>query len=291
MRATAKFFSLTYVITWSALYFVMRGAHRSEAIMLLGTFAPALVAIGLTYRAEGHAGVAALLKRMLIWDVPARWYVFALAFMPAIKLLVALIIRIGYGAWPRFGTDSWDVIVLATIVSTIPQAGEEIGWRGYALPRLAARLGAGPASIVLGVVWAAWHLPWFFVQGADKSGQSFPVFTLQVTAISVLVAWVYFRTGGSVLLTMLMHSASNQSIGIVPSTVEGATPLGNEQFASCVAHGGVAVVPGRVLPRAHATAGPARAAEPRLKVGRSGLQVSLRNASTGLSLAARRAGR
>lgn len=223
MRATAKFFVLTYAITWSAFYFVSRGTYLPGLTILIGTFAPAIVAIALTYRAEGDAGLRALLKRLFIWSVPLRWYLFAVAFMPATKLLVALIYRLGYGHWPTFGADSWYIIALATITSTIPQAGEEIGWRAFALPRMPERLGVGPASILLGVLWAGWHMPLFFMPGIDKAGQSFPVYTLQITALSVLLAWVYFRTRGSLLLTMLMHSASNQSIGIVSSRVEGST--------------------------------------------------------------------
>lgn len=103
------------------------------------------------------------------------------------------------------------------------QAGEEIGWRGYALPRLSAFLGLSGASIALGVIWAVWHLPFFFISGADKSGQSFPVYLLSVTALSVAMAWLYWRTNGSLLLTMLMHAAVNNTKDIVPSAVSAAT--------------------------------------------------------------------
>jgi membrane protease YdiL (CAAX protease family) len=111
----------------------------------------------------------------------------------------------------------------AIVVSTWVQAGEEIGWRGYALPRLAARFGLGRASIVLGVVWACWHLPLFFLRGADTYGQSFVVYLLQVIALSVAMAWLYGRTHGSLLLVMLMHAAINNTKDIVPSAVPGAT--------------------------------------------------------------------
>jgi len=109
-------------------------------------------------------------------------------------------------------------MVAATLFSTLigGQSGEEIGWRGFALPRMAARLGLGGASIVLGVIWAGWHLPLFFVPGVDTFGQSFPVYLLQVTALSVAIAWLWWRTGGSLLLTMLMHAAIN-NLNVVPS--------------------------------------------------------------------------
>src|SRR5262249_50036769 len=106
---------------------------------------------------------------------------------------------------------------------TWAQAGEEVGWRGYALPRLTDRLGLAPASLVLGIVWAAWHFPLFFIPGTSTDGQSFPLYLLQVTAISVTMAWLYCRTGGSRLLVMLFHAAVNNTKDIVPSAVPGAT--------------------------------------------------------------------
>jgi membrane protease YdiL (CAAX protease family) len=193
--------------------------------LYLGIFAPALVALSLTAQAEGSAGVIELLRRLVQWSVRARWYLFAVAYMAAIKLAVALLHRVLAGAWPQFGNDAWYIIIAATIASTAVggQAGEEIGWRGYALPRLASHFGYAGASVILGVIWALWHLPLFFTPGASTYGQSFLVYTLQVTALSVAIAWLYQHTSGSLLLTMLMHSAVNQSKDIVPSAVPGAT--------------------------------------------------------------------
>ncbi len=78
------------------------------------------------------------------------------------------------------------------------------------------------ASVLLGLIWACWHLPLFFVPGIDNYGQSFPIFVLGVTALSVAITWLYAHTNGSLLLTMLMHSAVNQTLGIVPSAVANA---------------------------------------------------------------------
>ena len=228
-----KFFLITFAITWpcfSAVAAISAGFAPNFAglrgpILFLGIFAPAIVALSLTARAEGSEGVLALLRRLVKGDVAVRWYVFAIGYMAAVKLAVALLHRVFLGVWPRFGTDPWYIILGATIFSLVVggQTGEEIGWRGYALPRLANRFGYAGASILLGVIWALWHLPLFFVRDADTYRQSFFLYTLQVTAISVAMAWLYERTNGSLLLTMLLHSAINQSKGIVPSGVPGAT--------------------------------------------------------------------
>lgn len=194
-------------------------------IFYIGVFAPLLVAVLLTARDEGDAGVRALLRRLVQWDVGLRWYAFALTFTIAIKLAVALIHRLVTGEWPTFGSEPLYIMLAATIGSTLifGQAGEEVGWRGYALPRLATRFGLAGASVVLGIIWATWHLPLFFIAGTDTSGQSFPLYLLQVTAISVAIAWLYANTSGSLLLTMLMHSAVNNTKDIVPSAEQSAT--------------------------------------------------------------------
>jgi CAAX protease family protein len=234
MRSLLKFFSLTYIVSWIlwiAVAAILRGAAPQPSgfpaisgfLYLLGVFAPALAALALTARADGRAGTLALLRRTVKWSVGARWYVFAVGYMAAIKLVSALLLRIATGAWPAFGQEPVYIMAIAIVFSTPVQAGEEIGWRGYALPRLSARLGLSIASIVLGVIWAGWHLPFFFISGTDKSGQSFPLYLLSVTALSVAMAWLYWRTNGSLLLTMLMHAAVNVTKDIVPSAVSAAT--------------------------------------------------------------------
>ena len=232
-RSLLKFFSLTYTVSWGlwiAAAAILRAAPTSSGLAavggllyLIGVFAPALVALALAAAADGRAETLDLLQRTIKWSVGARWYLFAIAYMAAIKLAAALLLRIATGAWPAFGQEPLYLMAIAIPFSTPVQAGEEIGWRGYALPRLSARLGLSGASIVLGVIWACWHLPFFFILGNDKSGQSFPLYLLGVTALSVAMARLYWRTNGSLLLTMLMHAAVNNTKDIVPSAVATST--------------------------------------------------------------------
>jgi membrane protease YdiL (CAAX protease family) len=227
------FFSLTFVISWSlfiAAAIISRNTSSPDSpfspvgyiIYLIGVFAPALVAIFLSWREKGKAGVLALLSKIIKAPSDWRWYVFAVGYFVIIKLLAAIIYRVITSHWPLVGHESFFIIVIAVIFSTPTQAGEEIGWRGFALPRLSDRFGLAAASIILGIIWAAWHLPFFFFQNADKFGQSFPVYLLSVTALSVAMAWLYWRTNSSLLITMLMHSAVNNTTGIVPSVLTGA---------------------------------------------------------------------
>src|SRR5205085_7218337 len=123
---------------------------------------------------------------------------------------------------------SWYLIAVSIIFSTPVQAGEEIGWRAFSLPRLAKQVGWAWASTILGLVWAGWHLPFFFIPGSDNFGRSFPLYAAAVTAVSVAMAWLYWRTNGSLFMTMLMHASINNSAGIVVSTPSDA---GTNPFA------------------------------------------------------------
>jgi len=215
------FFAVTTLVSWGFFFAasMTTAAAPRGLLFLLGTFTPGFVALGLSARAGGRSAVTALLRRLIDWDVAARWYLFAATYMAAVKITVALVHRAVTGEWPRFGVEPWYLMLAATVASTLVggQAGEEVGWRGYALPRLAARFGLGGGSVLLGVVWAAWHLPLFFIPETDKYGQSFALYLIQVTALSVAMAWLFANTRGSLLPVMLMHAAVNNTKDIVPS--------------------------------------------------------------------------
>jgi membrane protease YdiL (CAAX protease family) len=226
-----KFFSLTYAVSWTffiAAVILSRATAPADPafamapglLVFAGTIAPALVALAIAARAGGISMAKAPLHGLFQWRVSARWYLFAVGYMPAIKLIVALAHRMMTGSWPRLDAQSPGVIMAAIVVSTPFQSGEEIGWRGYALPHLVERIGFVGGSVLLGLIWACWHLPLFFlsVPGNDEYGQSFPIWALGVTALSVAIAWLYLRTGGSLLLTMLMHSTVNNIPHFVPSS-------------------------------------------------------------------------
>lgn len=269
MRTLINFFALAFGITW-ALWLAAAALPPTvpgRALLFLpGTVTPALVALWLTVSKDGESGRLALLRRVFTWRVSARWYVFALGYMAAIKFAAACIERALTGEWPAFGTIPVVLLFLATLVSTPVQAGEELGWRGYALPRMTAMIGLRWSSIILGVIWAAWHLPLFFIPGIDVAGQSFLVYVLDVTALSVAFSYLYERTNGSLLLVMLLHAAVNNTTGIVPASAQASgvfrmhtSPMGwytglllwvsAVYFLSRI-RGPTVLIPGSISPRA-----------------------------------------
>jgi CAAX protease family protein len=216
LSSLLKFFGLTFALSWglwSLAALVPVGTPARVMLFLPGTFAPAFVALWLAGRSVAEGA--------FLWRVKARWYLVALFYMAAVKLAAAVAHRLASGAWPAIEADPWYVFLGGTLVSTPFQAGEEIGWRGFALPRLSDRVGLGAASLVVGVIWAVWHLPLFLIAGTDTTGQSFPFFVLTVTAISAVLGWLYARTSGSLLLVMLMHAAANNIPHFIPPPVSG----------------------------------------------------------------------
>lgn len=234
MGVLTKYFLLTYVVSWTCFISVVGLSHRTQAtssglvvlqqvLIFLGVITPSLVALLLTARAGIPGQTQKLLNKIAKWKVNIKWYLFAAGFMVVIKIFVAFLHKIITGVWPQFGQEAWYIMLVAVIFSTWAQAGEEIGWRGFALPRMSVKFGLPLSTLLLGILWACWHLPLFFVKGASTFGQSFPLYLIQVTALSVVIGWLYWRTQGSLLLTMLMHAAVNNTKDIVPSAVPEAT--------------------------------------------------------------------
>jgi uncharacterized protein len=200
------FFALAYALTWPVIPLVT----VSPAIGLLGLFGPALAAIAVAAVADGKPGLKDLLGRTVRWRVGARWYAIALGLPVVLTLTTAgTYLLLGAPTALRSGTLS----VLEPIIFVLV-VGEELGWRGYALPRLLARRSALAASLILGVLWGVWHLPTFFVPGAPQYGLPIPAFVLLTTAYSVLFTWIFLHTRGNVLIATLFHGAINLSQGL-----------------------------------------------------------------------------
>ncbi len=186
-----------------------------------GFIVASLAMTGLT---QGRRGVVTLLRRYLIWRVAGRWYVVALLLFPAIWLSAALLNAAWTGAPLNFGATMaaqffgapamWPLFIAPFFIYEAIANGEEMGWRGYVLPRLQARHSALIASLILGLVWGLWHLPKFL--GPESSG-SFPLLVIRMLGQAVLFTWLYNNTRGSLLLATMMHASGNTAGFFLPS--------------------------------------------------------------------------
>jgi CAAX protease family protein len=140
-----------------------------------------------------------------------KWYLAILIGYPAILLLL------GRFAAPEVSPppSAWlNLLPLlgVTILRDPGPLGEELGWRGVALPGLLKRWPPLTASLVLGGLWGLWHLPTFFISTLSQSHLSLPLFLLGMVALSVIMTWLYLRTQGDLLLMILVHLVANFAV-------------------------------------------------------------------------------
>jgi membrane protease YdiL (CAAX protease family) len=210
-------FTFTWVFWWLAVL-EARGLISSLPVpaLFLGAFGPMVAAVVITAQESGRAGLRSLLSRIVRWRVAPIWYGVALLGPIALQLL-AMAPHVILGGQPPDLLAMMGMLptVLVTSVYMLVQVGigEEIGWRGYALPKLQTGYSALLASLILGVIWTLWHLPVFFNPATSYSKTPFWVFLVFLLPVSILITWVFNSTGGSVLMIMLLHAMLNASSG------------------------------------------------------------------------------
>jgi membrane protease YdiL (CAAX protease family) len=201
-----SFFLLTFALCWG-LGAVLNGTEvlAPNANFISGVLIAALTVIALT---DGRAGLKELGRRLLRWRVAPRWY-------GVVFVLPVLITGVTLGLLSLFGGAPLDwskqpslasVVIFFALFMILPvgaPVAEEIGWRGLALPRLLARRSALTASLILGLIWAVWHLP---VTLSDPVLRVPVPFMLAVIPLSVLTTWIFVHTRASVLIAVLFHA-------------------------------------------------------------------------------------
>ena len=200
------YFVLTFVLTsacWIPL--AISGAFKGTAYLLLsilGGIVPSLVGIMLTALFSGKSGLGELFRRLGQVRIPVIWYAVVLLLAPMLLFVAIGVHTLLGGATIAY---AWSGLISTLVLNGLGAGlGEELGWRGFALPRLQARQNALPASLLLGVLWGLWHLPQAIAMG--EGIVSFILFVLTLTAYAVLFTWVYNNTNGSLFLMVLFHA-------------------------------------------------------------------------------------
>jgi membrane protease YdiL (CAAX protease family) len=242
-----SYFVIAYL--WTAAYDLLVQARFEDLPSFPRDFGPSLAALVVTAATAGKPGIRRLLRRIVLWRVGVRWYLFTVLFLPALYTLGTLAVP---GALASFTPPSpldWLVSPgLLALVGTLVIGGplfEEPGWRGFALPRMQRRWGPLAGSVILGVLWATWHLTEYVsadfaaTNGGGFSAQGFAVFTLAAISFSVIITWVFNHTHGSVLMAILVHTFINWS-QLLTSTVFPAA--GTNEVGPLITYGSLALV-------------------------------------------------
>jgi uncharacterized protein len=198
------FFVLAFALSWWPIPFYAAGLVPGT-IIGFGPFLAALVVLAVV---QGKIGVVGLLRRMVRWRVGFRWYAVALLLPVVISGAAAALNVLLFDARASSAvlsgwTGLFSTFTLLLLIPGIGGSWEEPGWRGYALVRLQTGRSALYASLILGVVWAFWHLPLMVIGQIQLSDP------LVIVAWTVVFTWLFNNTNGSVLIAMLMHNMNN----------------------------------------------------------------------------------
>ncbi len=214
-RPLVAFYLLAFVLTWlgwapQALYSHGLFPFDSFIFYLFGGVGPLLAAYLVLRALHGDKAFGALFAPLLRWRVGAVWYGLALLGYPALRLAALVVAGEGATALDNVTLSAgWLLglapLFLSTFVAAIP---EELAWRAFALPRLQARNGALVASLIVGFLWALWHLPLLLVKDSVMSTYPLLPFFVQSMALTVVYAWLYNSTGSALIIT-IFHAVSN----------------------------------------------------------------------------------
>lgn len=217
------FFALTFAWSWTCWLLTLMvkadSGYASNVLFFLGGFGPSLAAMVLVAMDGGRAGLRAWLTRFLGWRGNGRW--MTLAFLsPLAVLTIAAAIHMALGGSLRASPALSHAVLFVANFGLVfflgGPLGEEFGWRGYALPVMQERIGWRSASVILGVIWGAWHLPLFFIAGSSQHQGSMAAFFALIVATSVFYTWLFNRSAGSVLPALVLHTASNSWPALIP---------------------------------------------------------------------------
>ena len=180
---------------------------------------PTLAAFIMTGATEGRAGIGRLLRRYVLWRVGLRWYLVVLLGPPVLILLVTILLPGALASFQTFAPLD-PLLLLVTFPLILIFGGplfEEGGWRGFALPRLQRLHGPFVGSLILGILWACWHLPlfWITVWGTPPTILNMVLFVPTVVFMTIVYTWVFNNTKGSVLLAILLHTSFDVLVGPV----------------------------------------------------------------------------
>jgi membrane protease YdiL (CAAX protease family) len=214
------FFLLSLIISWAVWIpeaaatlgnrDVVAGGGPLDALAVWG---PGLAAILLSLLTAGKAGSRALFRPIRRWRIGIQWYLFVLLYPAAIWLVARAIDGVFGQSYELtfmpiltyFGPEQAIMVPIALVFALPNTLGEELGWRGFALPRLQAKYNALVSSIILGLFWGFWHIPLWVAFGQTE----LPLVTnvVAMVQLAILCTWVYNSTGGSLLLAWLFHFA------------------------------------------------------------------------------------
>lgn len=219
----AFLFSYGFGIIAAVLLVIVLPESLQDHADVLAKFGPTFAGLYLAWKVSGSTGLRRLTASLFAFQVHIGWFAFALV-LPFVVMGFSIVMYVLWGG--EIYPERLNLTVFYTVLLLIPVKtffggglGEELGWRGFALPQLQNHMSALQASLIIWVVWTVWHFPAFALD-SDRTGEM-PIylFTIFVLSVTVLLTWVYNSTGGNLLIPVLFHASANASESLMEALV------------------------------------------------------------------------
>jgi hypothetical protein len=211
-KILTQFLALTFALTWglAALFFLIPDLVTAifgepgltNPLVVIAIYSPGIAGVLLVLRHYGLKGLGSYLRRLTLWRAPLIWWLFLILGIPAVVYIAAAIKGTISDPFPFV---PWFKMLPALALALFLGPIEEFGWRGLALPLLQRRFAPFWAGLILGGIWALWHVPSFFISGMPQTTWSVLPYFLGIIAISVILTPLFNVTRGSLLISILFH--------------------------------------------------------------------------------------
>lgn len=225
------FVVLAYILAWGWSFPVAIAGRMVEQgqgwpTHVPSLLAPLLAALLVVGFAEGRAGVRGLFRRMGRWRFSPVWWLVVIS--PAVVLGLSIaglsLTNENLPAWSDFakfnGLPAYGVLATFLFVLVLNGFGEETGWRGYLQDRLQRRFKPLPATLIVAVIWAVWHTPFFLILSTYSgfNAMTLVMFPLGLASGAVVLTWLYNHTGRNILAVALWHTLYNMAVATAGAT-------------------------------------------------------------------------
>ena len=211
-KALAPFLALTFILTWGLAALLILFYEQIVAIFgeisttnplyILAVYSPGFAGIFLVWRHYGLKGLGSFFQRLTLWRAPVTWWLFLILGIPVLFYAGAAFKGTLRDPFPF---SPWYQVLPALGLALFLGPIEEFGWRGLALPLLQRKFVPFWAGLLLGLIWAVWHIPAFLMSGTPQSSWSFVPFFAGVVAISVVQTPLFNASRGSLLIAVIYH--------------------------------------------------------------------------------------
>jgi membrane protease YdiL (CAAX protease family) len=211
-----SFFLLAFILSWIAvLPLILNPSLAPELFQVLGALAgPTLAALIVMGATEGRHAFLPFFARYIQWRAGIIWWLIVLfGALISVTLVAGIIVGrdVLSGFFSNFGPAILTYLIALIAGIILGPLWEEPGWRGFALPRLQVSYGPLPGTLILGVLWALWHIPGYL--GGWLLGSPVALLVSSV-AFSIVMTWVHNNTRASILMMILLHSSSNATLAL-----------------------------------------------------------------------------